>query len=424
MFKKTLLILLLIFLSIISLTTLGLAETKFIIKPMFTVSGQMESNFYKAPSNEREVYTYLLQPGIQLGFETPKSKVLLNYTMEAYFYDDKSDVPEGADPADDENYVGHLLIFNANYALTRRATLGLRDSFYRTRTAGVYDELTNYVISDSVERRKYDINRFTPLIFIDFENRFSLGLRYRRTDRWFADTDIDDFTEHRGIFNLLYNPTRTITLDLDYQRWAVEYDDILSGSEYTSDQIKLLLQKRYKYFSFEAGIGYHNRDFNDRDAEDVDDVNYRLAITWQNPPIPETTRFLGDYFIRARNHIHFAFEQNFNNLGYFYDYYTCDRYTMSVGHVFYEKILARLKGYYQISDYRSPGIREDDRYDVSASIGYLISERMTLSFEAGKEQRDSNIDSYDYVDKYVMVKFDFNYDIGSRGEYSEEGLYY
>lgn len=424
MFKKTLLIFLLIFLSIISLSTLGLAETKFIIKPMFSVSGQMESNFYKAPYNEREVYTYLLQPGIQLGFETPKSKLILNYTMEAYFYDDKSYVSEGADPADDENYVGHLLIFNANYSLTRRVTLGLRDSFYRTRTAGIYDELTNYVISDSVERRKYDINRFTPLIFIDFENRFSLGLLYRRTDRSFTKTDIDDFTEHRGIVNLRYKPRRTITLDLDYQRWTVGYDDILGGSEYTSAQIKLLLQKRYKYFSFEAGIGYHNRDFNDSDAEDVDDVNYRLAITWQNPPSPETTRFLGDYFIRARNHIHFAFEQNFNSLGYFYDYYTCDRYTMSIGHVFYEKILAGLKGYYQIFAYRSPNIREGDRYDVSASIGYLISERMTLFFEAGKEERDSNIDSNDYVDKYVMVKFDFNYDIGSGGEYSEEGLYY
>jgi len=423
-FKKTLLIFLLIFLSIMSLSTPGLAETKFIIEPMFSVSGQMESNFYKAPSNEREVYTYLFQPGIQLGLETPKSKVLLNYIMEGYFYDDKSDVPDGADPADDENYVGHLLIFNASHALTKRVTLGLRDSFYRTRTAGIYDDLTNYIISDSVEKRKYDINRFTPLIFIDFANRFSLGLHYRRTDRWFAETDIDDFTEHRGVFNLLYNPTRTTTLDLDYQRWAVEYDDILGGSEYTSDQIKLLLQKRYKYFSFEARIGYHNRDFNDSDAKDVDDVNYRLAITWQNPPIPETTRSLGDYFIRARNHIHFAFEQNFNNLGFFYDYYTCDCYTMSVGHVFYKKISARLKGYYQISDYRSPSIREDDRYDVSASIGYLISERLILSFEAGKEERDSNTDSYDYVDKYVMVKFNFNYDIGSRGEYGEEGLYY
>jgi len=46
-----------------------LAAPKIRIKPMVTVSGRLESNFYLTENNERDVYTFLFQPGIQLGME-------------------------------------------------------------------------------------------------------------------------------------------------------------------------------------------------------------------------------------------------------------------------------------------------------------------------------------------------------------------
>ena len=64
----------------------GLAEPVFTIEPTATVSGQLDSNFYKTENNEEEVYTYLLQPGIQLGAATAKSKLDFIYTLDAYFY--------------------------------------------------------------------------------------------------------------------------------------------------------------------------------------------------------------------------------------------------------------------------------------------------------------------------------------------------
>ena len=413
---RALLILAAIVLFIPSIPAVGLAESKIIIKPMISASWRLDSNFYKAEDNERDVYTYLLQPGIQLGWETAKSEVLLSYTLEAYFYDDKSDVPPGEVPADDENYVGHLAVFDAKHSLTDRLTLGLHDSFYITREAAESDKFSN-----SIDRKKYTVNRLTPLVFYDFENRFSVGLRYRWTDIDYADADGDDSTEERWLCNLLYNPTRTTTLDLDYQRWTLDYK--LGGAEYTSDQIKLLLQKRYKYFAFNGGIGYHNRSFEDPDLGDQDTIAYILSVTGQNPPPPEQTRRLGQQYLRAKSHIYFAAERNFNNLGYYYDMFTADRFTMSTGHVFQEKILAGVKGYYQISDYIETD-RKDDTYDISASIGYLIKKEMTLSFIAGREERDSNWAGYDYKNRYFMLKFDFNFDIGSRAGYTEEASYY
>lgn len=400
----------------------GFAETKFTVKPYFSAVGRLDSNFWRLEDNEREVYTYLLAPGIQLGAETPKSIVNLYYTLEAYFFEDKDDVPSGERKADDENYVGHLALLEALWSPAERFTLGLNNDFYLTRNPIEADRF-----SDSVEREKYWVNRFTPLIFYEFKNRFSVGLRYQRTDIEFEDSDESDFLEHRGIINLLYNPSRTLTLDLNYQRWTNEENrKALESREYTSDQIQLVAEKRYKYFAFEGGIGYHNRDFEDigdSDVKDQDVINWKFAVTGQNPPPQEQRRLLGKQFLRARSHLYAAVERDFNNLGYFFDTFKAYRYTASVGHVFLEKIRTMARGFYQTNDYIASD-REDDIFDFSGTIGYLITKKIEISFTAGRTERDSNVDGESYENAYLFLKFDFNYDIGSRGDFSEEASYY
>ena len=84
---------------------------------MMTVSGQLDSNFYKTESDEREVYTYVVRPGVQIGLTTAKSKVSFSYTLDAYFYDEKSAVPIGAQPADEEDYAGHWANLDTSYQL-------------------------------------------------------------------------------------------------------------------------------------------------------------------------------------------------------------------------------------------------------------------------------------------------------------------
>ena len=244
--KRVLLYTLLIPLFISFLPVIGSAAPIITIKPMITVGGRLDSNFYKTENNEREVYTYFLRPGIQLGIQTAKSKINFNYTLDAYFYDDKSAVPAGEHPADDENYVGHYAALDARCPPTDRLTVGLNDSFYRTRRVDRYDDFT-----DDTERRKHYVNRLTPWIYYDFGARFSAGLRYRRQDIDYDDSSSSDSVEHRGVFDLIYNPSRTTTLDLDYQHWKLDYDQ--GVSDHTSNQVRLIFQKRYKYFSFDAG---------------------------------------------------------------------------------------------------------------------------------------------------------------------------
>ena len=374
---------------------MGSAEPVFTIKPTATVSGQIDSNFYKTENNEEEVYTYLLQPGIQLGAATAKSKLNFIYTMDAYFY---------SNPAEDENYVGHYAVLDASNSTTDRLTLGLKDSFYRTRRVDRYDDFT-----DTTERRKHNVNRLTPRAYYDFGDRFSIGLRYRRQDIDYDDSSSSDSVEHRGVFDLIYNPSRTTTLDLDYQHWKLNYDQ--GVSDHTSNQVRLIFQKRYKYFSFDAGGGYHKRHFEDPGLEEKDIVYYKIAIGGQNPPsFGIGRRIYESNSLEIKSHIHFDAERNFNNLG---DFRTENRFTLSLGHLFLEKIKGGLKGYYITSDYENIS-RKDDTYGISGSIRYLINDRWNLLFITGITDRDSNVVGNSYENVYLTLNLEFSYPIGRK----------
>ena len=407
------------------LCTESLAKTKITIESMLTLSGQLDSNFYRTEDSEREVYTYLIQPGLHLGAETPKSKLHLYYILDVNRFEDKSSVPEGQQSADEGNYTGHIVNLDGSYSPFEKLTLVLNDQFNITRRPVESDY---YYFN--LEEEKYWVNRFTPGIFYYFTPRFSAGLRYRRTDLDYYYSDDEDYVEHRGLIDILYNPTRTTTLDLDYQRWTRRYKEDLFDRDYTTDWIRLVFEKRFKYYSFDAGIGYHEPS---EGIEDQDVINWKVSGTWQNPPPPEETRLLGRRILRAKSHIYAAWEDNFNNLGDYYDVYVVKRLTWSIAHFFLQKVSVGVRGYHQNNKYQfetgeTPAGniegREDDIYDISGNIGYLIKEKMSVSFTIGHEKRDSNLAGYDYENDYYMLHFNVNYDITGRGDFSKEASYY
>ncbi len=385
----------------------GIARTFINIQPMITVGAQYETNFFRTEENEKAVYTYIVQPGIQLGVSTVRSSVDFKYTLEGYYFDDSGDVPDGERPADDLNYFGHYFVLDARSAVTDRLTLKVFDTFYSTRRVTRYDDYT-----DDTGLRKHYINRFTPGIYYDFKNRFFLALNYRRQDIDYDDTDIDDSVEHRGLLTLFYNPSRTSTIDIDYQHWV--FDTNAPIGDYTSDQIFLNYQKRYKYLFFDGGIGYNHRSYSDSVPDDGDKIVYRLAVGAQNPP---------DFGIRRRyyranamgvlSNFYLEYNTNYHDLG---DQRYDHRLFLSVGRLFYRKIKLDLSGYYVRSDYDTffgltpegtLAVREDDVFGLTASLRYLIKERWNLLFMAGLVDRSSNLAGFSYDDTFASAELEF-----------------
>ena len=391
-----------IFVLFLPVTTLGAG--KFNLKPKLSTSWQVDSNYFKAENNEREVHTYLVQPGIEFGYQTAKSRILLDYTLDAHWYDEQDTVPAGQLSAEENDFTGHTGTLRAQTQPFDRLTLGVDNSFQKTRDPASADTFSNSVATD-----KYYINRLTPSIFYAFEGRFSVGLRYTNTKTDYDLSTEEDTEEHRGMLDLIYNFSETASLDLQYQRWEFDYD--LTTSDYTSNRVMLILKKQFKYFSFEVGGGYQDRDFDDATLASLSSSSYQAAVLWQNSPE------------NPRSTISLTSELAYNDTGTGDSYFKAHKVALQAGHLILEKIKVDVNGSYQNSDYeRTTGLtpsgatelRDDDTYSISSNIGYLITDWMTFSVGGGYEERDSNLAGKNYTNKYLMVSLDFGYELGGR----------
>lgn len=346
------------------------------IEPMITVGSRMDTNFYKAETDEKDVYTYFVKPGFKLGYETPKSKISLKYTLNANYYD-----------GDKDDYVGHSAILSGEIKPFARLTLGLKDSYSKTRDPGQADKFSN-----SVSREKYFVNRLNPTLLYEFGNKFSLGFGYMNTITDYDSSASEGSTEHKGILDLTYNFTPTTHIGLKYQHWKRDYDRLTS--DYDSDELGLIFAKQFRRFSFEAGGGYHRRTFDNSIIDDINTFSYQLAASWKGA---------------NRSKFKFSVGQNFNDSGTGNSYFKETQFSLSAGRTFREKISTNIGAKYRVSDYETSN-RKDNTYSISASLGYMLRKWLNFKIETGHEKRDSNFSGYDYDNTYIMGNIDVRYD--------------
>ncbi len=378
----------------------NLTGKKFRVVPTFSVAAGAEDNFYRTKDDERDVFELLIQPGLQVEYDTGRTLFSLGYSLNSHSYWDIDDPPAGEKDADDDNYIGHTFSFLGRTIPTNKITLGLEDVFHRTNERSKADRLAN-----DIRRERFYVNRFTPMVYYQMTRRISLDLRYRNTITEYDDETDEDSIEHAGIVGLNYEFRPTWWLSLGYEYADRDYD--VDVSDYTQDHISLSLRKQSKYNLYEASVGYADRQFDAR--EDEDTVTWMLAFTRQ----------LGyDTYTRI------ALEQNFNQSGIAENFFRATQASLRFGKTFRGgRIPVTLNTFYREGDYRQDSIllpdgdiedREDERYGIQASIGYNLFRWMTLLLTAGYENNDSNLERYEYDNTYVTLGVNTAFNIGGR----------
>ena len=139
------------------------------------------------------------------------------------------------------------------------------------------DPAQSDAFSDSILRLKYHLNALTPFLVYEFGPKFNVAARYRNTQINYVDTDIGDSDENRGIFDFIYNLNRRNSIDLQYQYWQKNYD---VGTDYTSNQIKLIFRRQMRAFDIIVGGGYQNRKFDDSDLGRYRRLHLQYRYRW------------------------------------------------------------------------------------------------------------------------------------------------
>lgn len=377
------------------------AGDRFLIRPMIETDYRIDSNFYYENTDEQTVSTLTISPGLEFGFETAKSEIKALGTFNFNYYNDLDDVPAGTEAASENDYTGYKLELSAKTMLFTRITTGLEGRMIKTRNPEHRDELDNFV-----DLEKYKINRFRPWIKYQITPRISAGIEVNTTGIDYTDSSEYDSFLFEGKGRLYYEISKFTTVDLQYAQGDMEYDTDDLG--YASRKYGMNVISRYKYFKLDAGIGYHERDFDQAGEESMDTPYWHISIKGRNPTVLGKDE-------KPRSYMTLEFTQDFNDSGFNNAYYRADRVTLILGHLFFEKLDARLKGYYQKSDYENYWIadREDDTLFLSMKLSYFLNRRFTLAMESGLESRDSSYDYADYDNTFVLFKLTFNYDLGS-----------
>lgn len=382
-------------------------EGKFRIVPRISAGFQADSNFFKSETNEQEVFTYSVKPGIELGYETVRSSIMLDYMLGANFYDYRDEKSLENDYDERDDYIGHDMTLAANTTPFDRLTIGLTNRFSKTEDSARADRYGNFT-----ERENITVNSLEPSIIYRFGERFTARTGYRNKITKYERQNVNDSVEHRGLLKLYYNLTRKLSVNLQYDHWRMDYDG--DTVDYDSDQIGLYFNRHFKHFGFMGGAGYHYRSFKTGEPGDMETFQYIFMINWQNPPIPNPD---------PRTAFNLTIERNFNDYsGTGNNYYETTEFGLSASRIFLEKIPTSLSFEYKIFDYEewvdtdsgSNETRKDDSYEISAEAGYVFSNWLTVKASAGHEERDSNFTGYSYKNNYLMIMATGIFDLGSK----------
>jgi len=374
------------------------AQGKVMIKPSLDFSWQIDSNYHKSDTAEKQVYTYSVKPGIELGYQTDRTTILFDYSLDILTYDDRDTIPPGSIRAEDHDYTAHKGLLSLQSQVSDRLLVGVDDLYLVTRDPANADANNN-----AVDRFKYTINTFSPMMLYTFGDKFGLGLKYTNLITSYDKRNQgEDSTENRGTVDFYYFLNELTSFDLNYQIWNRDYDG--TTSDYDSNQVMLNVNHQFNYFTVSAGAGYHKRKFDKNTHKDIDSPSFQLSVFGQNPPdatgIPKSSMLL-------------SLTRNFNDSGSGETYFTATRLDARLTYLYLEKLNFTLAGYLLKAEYEE-GPRSDGSWKVSAAMDWQFHDYASVGIEGGLEERDSNLIGKDYANDYVMLNLKLNYDFASK----------
>lgn len=374
-----------------------LAEGKITIKPIITGGIGYNSNYWLDEDDEVPVITYSLRPGVVVGYETAKTELVFDGTIDFWWYNAQEPPPPGFRDADDDSFVGTSLVGQFNHQLTDRLNIGVSDEFYITRDHGRIDQN-----SDSIDKDKYMLNYFEPNLYYEFDEDWGLLAKYRYTITDYEDEELEDSKEHRGIFDLYYNLNSVSAIYVDYTIWQRSYDQ--DSATYLSNFLSLNYERKYNYFTLSGGGGYHHRDFDDDLLDDLDIFSWKIQVRGKDP---EESK------MRSRSILNFDVGQELNNDGTGDQYFTATYVRLEGGYRFYERIGTYLTAQYQNSDYDTDE-RDEDTYLLVGKIVIQFTDYIFLGINGGFERRDANFEGNSYDDLFIGATLDLEYDYRNR----------
>lgn len=351
----------------------------YILEPVLDVGIYWDSNYFYTPDEESSVSTWLIQPGVQFGYQGKRTLFKLNATLDGTMYSgSKGEV---------DSFVGYTAAadLHNNPVEFRRLTMGLKDILMYSRNPELFGEMRR-----SINRDLYKINRLNP--YMEYElDRFRTSLNYENIVVKHDEDSNEDNMLHNYIIKALYKMNRTFEFGPRLKIESMSYDG--SADDYQGLDMGAFLIRNGKFIDIQAGVGYHRREIDDAANSNLDDASWQLGIQSQNTGFRKTVfslSLLGD--------INDAVTDD--------GYYSTLQLKGAVKRKLFKHLELGFNGLYAQDDYKMTD-REDDIWRIGATASYAVTNWLKLELELTRQQRDSTLDVNDYDNNSCMMKLSY-----------------
>lgn len=359
-----------------------------LITPTFNSRIGYTDNLFRFDQEEEETGYSLLRPRVQAFIPDGVNTYSLTYEMADYRYFDSSD----------DNFTDHLFNLDVDYDFTARNSLDLYAEYWighEERGTGLSEGFALLIDEPiEVDRRMYG----GDYTYGSDSSRGRINIGARVVDHQFQN--FENFTRSRDRDLYRYEGTFFWSLGLRtdaliaVRYWDTEYDrDIPEDPSGTlnSEQFDYLVGLDWDATAKTSGsvkVGLYDRDYDSDAREDDDGFSWEVDVSYLPRTYSRIELESRRYFVET------------NGLG---DSVDTKRTTLSWGHDWNSRTGTLLSCYFGEEDYTGVE-REDDRWGAEATYTYAYRRWLDLGVGYRYEDRDSQVDFYDYSRNEVFVE--------------------
>jgi hypothetical protein len=387
--------------------------------PYINIKEEYNDNLNLTPTNKLDDYITTIQPGVKFKNMDDVSGIDLDYSLDAVFYGKYTAL----------NYIGHNAFLDAKYMTPQHFNFYLKEWFVRSENNRELEYFTKtadqqYMLATQTNRAIYWRNTVAPTIEYQFGPEDRLGLNYRnniyRTESATSQDSREDYIN--PFFSYWFNRHNGLYFEYGYTKGDFDANPDLTGHKVRGRYTNRLGEKSTAFaeytfskrtfeapgidydihepsigitYAFSAAlsasiqVGYFSKDT--ASGPKKDGMTYKGDLTTLDPELRTTytLSFQGGY-----REDYFTSE----NLG-FSRYH---RLTGSISHKLDKRTSIGFFGSLERANYDSPD-HSDTTWGIGGRASYMPLKWLTLALEISRNERQSNIDTYEYTENKGMV---------------------
>lgn len=362
------------------------------VTPTLDTRVEYVDNLFRTPEDQKETGLSVIEPKVQAWLQNGLNTYSFDYKLTDWRYFESSD----------DDFTDHQFNIDVHHEFDAKNVWNIYGEYWdahEERGTGLSEGVADR-IDEPVEFERDTVGTDYTLGNRDSRGRVTVEYKYQdieyqnfRDDTQYRDHDTD---RYRGTFFWKVGSRTDLLAEVKYQE--VRYnlvDPIRRGGSFDSDEYNYFLGVSWEPTAKTSGsvkLGNFDRSYKSPDREDDDGFSWEVDVYYK-------PRTYSVFHLTSER-----FSQETNGIG---DSVNTQETRLDWDHNWNGRSSTRLSALFRNEDYSGQD-RQDDLYGVEAVYSYAMRRWVDLGVGFRYEDRNSDVDLYDYDRNRIFLKANFS----------------